>query len=195
MSNYNSLQQVFLISMPHLKNPFLARSVIYLWEYNEKGACGIMINKLMDFTLQEVLKHLDIKAEDPRIDDYPVLQGGPNSIGQGFIIYRHPNASDHGNEKKTEITISSSKQDLADIAKGIGLGDCLISLGCTRWHEKELDKELANNDWLVAPFNEEVLFSPLNSESAKKSIFTKWCDAAATFGLDLNRISANMGHA
>ena len=41
----NSLKNHFLISVPHLKDPFFEQSVVYLCEHDKKGAMGLIINK------------------------------------------------------------------------------------------------------------------------------------------------------
>lgn len=196
MANYNSLQHIFLIAMPKLSDAFFFQSVVYLWEYNEKGASGIIINKPMSFHLGEILKQLDIKVEDPRAENYPVLRGGPVAIDQGFIIRRRHHEDDQDGKPAIEITVSSSKQDLTDMATGEGLGDCLVALGCSSWEPGQLDRELANNDWLIAPFDEHTLFGILSEEGGGEGIAgVKWHDAAANLGIDLSRLSIEVGHA
>ena len=94
MSNYQTLQHIFLIAMPKLADPLFSQSVVYLWEYNEKGASGVIINKPLDFTLGEVLNQLGIIPKATQANAYPVLQGGPVAKEQGFIIRRSYHAAD-----------------------------------------------------------------------------------------------------
>ncbi len=194
MSNYESLQHIFLIAMPQLNDAFFFQSVVYLWEYNEQGASGIIINKPLDFRLGEVLKQLEIEIQDPRAHDYPVLQGGPVAADQGFIIRRHNYQPDDPPKTLVEITVSSSKQDLLDMAQGEGLGDALVALGCAGWGAGQLDRELANNDWLIAPFRQETLFGMLSADEPRTTAM-KWHKAAASVGVDLSRLSSDVGHA
>lgn len=197
MSNYQSLQHVFLIAMPQLKDPFFSQAVVYLWEYNEQGATGIVINKPMNLLLGELLEQLDVAATDPRVINYPVLRGGPVAQGQGFII-RRKETRDFDPSSTTplvEITVSSAKQDLMDLAHGDGLGDSIVALGCSGWAAGQLDKELANNDWLIAPFNESTLFGDSSDNIGQLLTIDKWYTAAASAGIDLSRLSTDVGHA
>lgn len=43
-----NLQHHFLIAMPALQDPMFRRSVVYICEYNDDGAMGIIINKPME---------------------------------------------------------------------------------------------------------------------------------------------------
>lgn len=193
MVNYQSLQHVFLIAMPQLDDPFFAQSVVYLWEYNEQGAAGIVINKPLDMDLGQLLEQLDIPPQDPRLEKRQVLRGGPVLPGQGFIIRRRA-TQDVNAEPLLEITVSSAKQDLEELAHGIGLTDSLIALGCAEWVAGQLDKELANNDWLVAPFSEATLFEDPMVDNTMMGV-VKWHAAAARAGIDLTRLSTDVGHA
>jgi len=44
------LKNQILISMPHMKDPFFSKTVIYICEHEENGAMGLIINKAIDTT-------------------------------------------------------------------------------------------------------------------------------------------------
>ncbi len=75
-----NLQHHFLIAMPALQDPIFRRSVVYICEYNEDGAMGIIINKpLENLQVEGILDKLKIPAEArlPEIRlDKPVMLGG-----------------------------------------------------------------------------------------------------------------------
>lgn len=196
MSSYTALQHVFLIAMPKLRDPLFAQSVVYLWEYNADGATGVIINRPMGICLGELLQQLDVTADDARVQNYPVLCGGPVMPEQGFIIRRHLAAEHPEEERWIEVTVSSSKHDLLELAHGEGLGDTLVTLGCADWAPGQLDRELANNDWLVVPFSEATLFGDGGDGDSDASFIQveKWHMAAARAGIDLNRLSSDVGH-
>jgi len=197
MANYDSLQHVFLIAMPHLKDPFFNQSVVYLWEYNEQGAKGVIINKPMKPHLGDLLRHLQIPIQDQRADDHPMLLGGPVAADQGFLVQRKRDINLDTGKTELRITVCSSKTDLLPLAEGEGLSDTLVVIGHAGWEAGQLDEELKSNDWLVAPFNENTLFSTLEDQSVNETANTaySWRDAAATMGINLNNLSIEVGHA
>ena len=73
----NSLTDHFLIAMPALRDPFFARSVVYLVQHNENGAFGIIVNKPIKMSISEVLDQLGIDDERPANAPQDVLYGGP----------------------------------------------------------------------------------------------------------------------
>ena len=59
-----NLQHHFLIAMPALQDPIFRRSVVYICEYNDEGAMGIIINKpLENLQVEGILEKLKIVPE------------------------------------------------------------------------------------------------------------------------------------
>lgn len=163
--------------MPSLSDQNFSKSVIYLYEHTPEGAMGLVINKPLHINLGNVLKHLKIKVTKKSIETRPVLMGGPVGQEHGFVLHK----------TKNNILISASKEMLTNIATGKGPKHFLITLGYTGWGAGQLEKELNHNDWLIAPFNAEIIFdTPLEN---------RWHKAAQLIGIDINRLSDQVGHA
>lgn len=178
-----NLTNHFLIAMPALKDSLFTKSVVYLYEHSEKGAMGAVINKSLQITLGNLLQHLDIEVKDESIFALPVLTGGPIGPEKGFIIHDQVKKED----AIRQVAISASKEMLDEIAQGKGPEHFIITLGYSGWEAGQLEKELNNNDWLVAPFNKDIIFStPLDK---------RWQAAAKTIGVDVNHLSDQIGHA
>ena len=80
-----TFENQFLIAMPSMADPNFFRSVTYICEHDAKGAMGVIINKPLQISFGELLKHLDIKARDKKIAGRSVLMGGPVGNERGFI--------------------------------------------------------------------------------------------------------------
>lgn len=174
----------FLVATPTLADHNFSKSVIYIYEHSEKGAMGMIINKPLQISLGNVLEHLDITATEEKIANFPVLMGGPVNQEHGFILYdRHENEK----EKHSKMRVSASKAMLKKIAEGNGPKDFIVTLGYSGWQRGQLEKEISRNDWLIAPFNRDILFStPVNQ---------RWEATAALIGIDINHLSDQIGHA
>ena len=182
-----NIKNQFLIAMPTLKDSNFHQAVAYLYEYDEKGAMGIVINKPMRITLGEVLKHLDITATDSSVEANPVLLGGPIAQEQGFVIHDASDLKSAPLALNENIAVSTSKSILQEIALGEHKDEFIVSLGYAGWGPGQLEEELASNSWLLAPVKSEILFS-LPFER-------RWRAAAALIGVDFNRLSSESGHA
>ncbi|QTS84252.1 YqgE/AlgH family protein [Coxiella endosymbiont of Amblyomma nuttalli] len=182
MIKTNIFSNHFLVAMPQLHDFTFAQSVIYLSEHDTKGALGIIINKPLQVNLGSVLEHLKIESDRPDISEQPVLMGGPMGQEHGFIIYENPIS-----KKNLEISVSASKVMLEEIASNKGPGNFLITLGYSGWEAGQLEKEIARNDWLIVPFDRSILF--------ETPIKKRWKKAASLIGIDINRLSDQVGHA
>ena len=72
-------------------------------------------------------------------------------------------------------------------ADGEGPQHLLVALGYAGWGPGQLERELAENSWLFGPADFDILFHTRND--------LRWLAAAALLGIDLNLLSADVGHA
>lgn len=185
MLKTNFLSNYFLVAMPKLNDFNFTQSVVYISEHDDKGALGIIINKpLQQVTLNSVLEHLNIKLMVSDIGELPVLMGGPISQENGFIIYEQENEEKN---QTVQLSVSASKETLEDIANNKGPDNFLVALGYAGWAAGQLEREISRNDWLIVPYNRIILFeTPLKQ---------RWQKAASLIGIDINRLSSQVGHA
>ena len=177
----------FLIAMPTLDDPNFARTVTFVCAHNAEGAMGIVINRPLNIELGEVLAQMQLESVDPGINNQRVYHGGPVHRDRGFIIHRPVRDWGSTIQVSDQIAISTSRDILAAISKGDGPKDMLVALGYAGWGAGQLEQEMADNAWLSGPANLEILFN------APPEI--RWERAAAHVGIDLARLSTEVGHA
>lgn len=182
MMKFPVFKNHFLVAMPRLNDFNFSKSVIYLYEHNKEGALGMIINKPLQINLGNVLEHLNIKERESKITELPVLMGGPVGQEHGFIIFEETSTP-----QGAEVMVSASKGMLHDIALGKGPTDFIVTLGYSGWEAGQLELEIARNDWLIAPFNHDILF--------KTPIEKRWQATAALIGIDIHHLSDQVGHA
>ena len=183
----SNLKNTLLIAMPSLDDPMFARSVAYIFEHSELGAMGLVINKPLDMNVAEIFDLLEIPVTNPELHRRPVLQGGPVNHEHGIILHRENSIG--GGEmisRKHRLVISTSKDDLFTIPQA-QYSDILVSLGHAGWMPGQLEDEILNNDWLVAPLDPKILF--------ELPIEQRWAAAAQSIGVDISKLSLDAGHA
>jgi len=171
--------------MPQLNDPWFAHSVCYICDHNEDGSMGLVINKPLDMQLIEILKELKIDTSKPQ--DQPVLQGGPVSPEQGFILYHGQVKTEQNMEIAPNINLTTSKEILEEIGQGQGPESMLICLGYAGWEAGQLEAEFTANSWLTIPADDELLFNTPSQDIARA--------AAKKLGVDINLLSGQSGHA
>lgn len=182
-----SLANHFLIAMPSLQDPNFSRTVTYICEHNDDGAMGIVINRPMDLTVNDVLDHMGIETGIGELSTAPVYQGGPVQVERGFVLHRPYQHWESSLEIAGDIGIATSRDILSAIAGGNGPDASLIALGYAGWAPGQLEHELGENAWLNGPADQSIIFHRPSEE--------RWEAAAALLGVDLNLLSGDAGHA
>ncbi|HPY40845.1 MAG TPA: YqgE/AlgH family protein, partial [Thiolinea sp.] len=84
------------------------------------------------------------------------------------------------------LSITSSKDILTDIAAGNGPDQFLLVLGCAGWSPGQLEEEIKENSWLTCVANNSILFDMPYPH--------RWRGAASTLGIDVNLMGTAAGH-
>ncbi len=176
-----------LISTQALEDENFTRSVIYLCSHSKDGAVGFVVNKrIKEFSFNDlaVPLHINIPYHSTPISLY---LGGPLDKVRGFVLHSMDYLRGDTIAPGGGIAISSSVDILTDIAFGVGPRENLIALGYANWAPQQLEKEIINNFWLVAPASPELIFRTKDED--------KWEKALETLGIDPLHLSPSCGRA
>lgn len=151
---------VLLAAMPQIMDPFFDHSVILLVDHQEEGSFGLIVNRPTELTINEVLEGLDIEWQgDP---DAMTHFGGPVQPQLGTILFR-PDGGAPASMEQTSLEVSPGIHitqhigDLSAIAERPPRSFRML-LGYAGWSGGQLEEEIARNDWLIAPIDDQILF-------------------------------------
>lgn len=153
-----SLSGHFLLAMPSLSDPSFSGALVYLCEHSSKGAMGLVINRPTDLTVRALLEKIDLEVQQEPNADLPVLFGGPVAGERGFVLHTGDREWGSSLEIVEGIQLTTSRDILEAFAQGLAPEHSLVALGYAGWGEGQLEKELADNAWLVVPADLNVLF-------------------------------------
>lgn len=181
------LTGMLLVAMPSMTDPRFARSVIYLCAHSPDGAMGLVVNQLAgNITFPTVIGQLGIVAGEAGADT-PVHVGGPVETSRGFVLH----SADYVQESTLVIderfALTATIDVLRAIAEGNGPSHRVLALGYAGWSAGQLDQEIQDNGWLVAPADPEIVFGRDNDG--------KWRRALRKIGVDPSLLSSTAGHA
>ncbi len=187
MSESTQLTNQLLIAMPALRDPNFARGVAFLCQHGEDGAMGLMINRLSEYRLGDVLAQMSMHSDIPEVIDAPVLIGGPVQPERGFVLHSPGGDWESSFRISDHVSVTTSRDILVAIAAGNGPRQAVVALGYSGWSPGQLEHELYDNHWLTAPASERVLFeTPLEE---------RWEAAAGLLGVNLFQLASYAGHA
>lgn len=177
----------FLVAMPNLSDASFAQSVTYVCEHNEEGALGVIINRPSDINLGDMFEQLNVEPSDADLNNGVVFHGGPVNPERGFVLHKQPGEWDASLSVADDMVLTSSRDVLEAIAAGTGPAEFLVALGYAGWTPGQLEQELANNAWLTAPGNTQIIFDV--------PVAQRWEAAMAVLGIASDRLSHQAGHA
>jgi putative transcriptional regulator len=183
----SQLTGMLLVAMPSMPDPRFSRSVIYLCAHSSDGAMGLVVNQVAgNVTFPAVIGQLGIEAGQD-CEDTPVHLGGPVETSRGFVLH----SADYVQESTLVIddrfALTATIDVLRAIAEGHGPSRRVLALGYAGWSPGQLDQEIQNNGWLVAPADPEIVFGRDND--------AKWLSALRAIGVDPSLLSTTAGHA
>mgnify|MGYP002381324676 FL=1 len=181
------LTDQFLIAMPALADPNFFQTVVYIGEHNANGALGLVINRPLNLSLEQLLNHLQIATDRFDLAKAPVYSGGPVQPDQGFVLHSPVGHWGATLRVTDRLGITTSRDILQAVAEGQGPTHLLVALGYAGWGPGQLERELVENSWLSSPADFDILFHTPSER--------RWLAAAALLGIDLNLLSTDAGHA
>jgi putative transcriptional regulator len=191
-----NLTHHFLIAMPGLEDEAFARSVVYLCEHSERGALGLVINKLSDISLKHLFDKVDLPLRRLDLAESPVFQGGPVQTERGFVLHEavlsgevDPTESVYASTMTIPggLEMTTSKDVLEALSTGAGPRKVLVSLGYSAWGEGQLEAELGENSWLTVEADLGVIFDTPVEQRYDKALLL--------LGLQAWMLSPEAGHA
>ena len=181
------MERQMLIAMPGMVDSNYAGSVTLLCQHNEAGAIGITINRMSNFTLGEVFSQLKIDCGNDVIRNLPVLEGGPVAPDRGFVVHSPLDGYESSMKVGQEIMVTTSRDVLADIAKGSGPDKYVVALGYAGWGGGQLEGEMLANAWITVSADTDIIFDlPLPS---------RFDQALGRLGIKIDQLLPDAGHA
>lgn len=153
-----SLRGHFLVASRDLRDPNFYKTVVLMIEHNKQGAMGVVVNRPSGVTVAQALsEHFDL----PETDDV-VYSGGPVEEQAYFILHNSPELDTTEAPIVPGLFAGSSEEVFEQVVRSAaeGLSDVRFRVfaGCAGWGPKQLEGELARNDWFVCPAGSDFIF-------------------------------------
>lgn len=181
------LEGQLLVATTLITESCFNRSVLYICAHGDDGAMGVIVNHtLPELTYKDVLKQLKIDLA-AGFKAPPVYLGGPVEASRGLVVHSPDYSHNDTVHLSEDIAVTSNLQVLHDIAEGHGPHKHILTLGYAGWAPGQLEAEVEANSWISVPATPELIFDTPDPE--------KWGLAAHSLGIDMFKLSGDVGHA
>lgn len=167
MYKMEDLTGKFLIASPSVtEQSYFSKSLIYIVKHDQTGTMGVVVNSpLITLDGQVSVSASETSEEEITLKNIHTYSGGPVDVEKGFILQMKKEP-----ELKTEvINITSNVTDLKNLSKKNPNTNMLL-FGYCGWEEGQLEEELLESCWIVAPANKDILFSTKDEEKWDKAL-------------------------
>jgi putative transcriptional regulator len=174
----SELTSQLLVAMPQLDDPNFKRSVVLLVHHGEGGSFGIVLNRALDLTMSELMQNSGIQ--------WPtgvgsVGWGGPVQPERGWVVFcdDHSTSAAAGDDVVATLEQGVCVTGSLDMLRAVAShppAAVRLFLGYAGWGAEQLESELAEGAWLLAPLRREVVF-----DTAENSM---WESVVRGLGID-----------
>ncbi len=119
------------------------RSVILLADHNEEGSIGFILNKPLDYTINDLIPEIEASLR--------IYNGGPVEQDNLYFIHKIPDLIPNSIEISHGIFWGGDFNKVTELINNGELSDTDIRffLGYTGWESEQLISELLSNTWIV----------------------------------------------
>lgn len=172
-----------LISMPQLLDPNFFHTTSLLSEFTSEGAMGVVLNRPLDITLDQLL------SKDKKITEKSTIYaywGGPVQNERGFIVHEDESFATEGLTIAPGLYLSGSSETLEKLVTAPTANSkkrFRLFLGYAGWGPGQLEREIAESSWITAPIDHDLIFASSHENLWEKSM--------AKLGIDPSKLAAS----
>jgi len=158
-----------------MSDPNFEHTVVLLWNFDEHGAVGVVVNRGTRHKLSDVL--------DPELrlggrEDDTAWWGGPVDPGTGTVVVEGPIAEHEGDQLTPNLSVTRSAEALERLL--VEDNPMLLCFGYAGWGPGQLNDEIESGGWLFADIDLDLLF--------RTPVDDRYAAALASIGLTESNI-------
>lgn len=150
----DSLTGSLVVASPNMDDPNFEHSVILMIEHSDQGAMGLVLNRPMATTVDEVWDQLSVLPCP--LDQQPLLQGGPC---EGPLMLLHDRKDQAQIEVCRGVCFTTDEPMVRELLTDNPQA-MRFFVGYAGWGPGQLENELNLGGWLVTQAHADVVFDP-----------------------------------
>ncbi|GEM_PF-82510 len=148
-----SLKGQLLLDGGMLTGSFFHRTVVFVCQHNDEGAFGLILNRRMEHTIQE----LSTEIVPEKLEKTPIYVGGPVQPGALSFLITDSYLDDE--EIIPNVAMGHSFDRLVELCNNYSpQRDIRIYSGYSGWSPGQLEAEIKRGSWTIHPANKKLVF-------------------------------------
>ncbi len=161
-----SLRGQLLIASTSLVDPNFARTVVLIASHTETGALGLVLNRELDSELFEIWSRI---SSEPCLRSEKVRHGGPVPGTLMALHDRRPLA----NLVVTDDLYVATELNAMEALAASDEGRAIFYVGHSGWGPGQLEHEIQEGSWLIAPAEADHVFGDHDAHALWKTATTE----------------------
>ena len=146
---------VFLVAKPKIAEGPFAESVVLLLMHGDTGTLGVIVNRLTEASLDDVLPTL----EPGNKETHRVFFGGPVALNGLLFVFRSTRPPEGASHVMGDVYYSAELEVLEEVLKRKTSSSALrLFLGHSGWGKGQLKWEIGRGDWELVRADTETVF-------------------------------------
>ena len=155
-----------LVATPLLQSdPYFAKAIVYIFEHQQQGAIGLILNQPGALSLADVLERAEMAhilnsmalAHDFGLKK--VLSGGPLAPQYGVVVQTQADTNALCIESLTEARLEKVCQQNQSMAFE-------LCFGISAWSQGQLEQEIEQGAWQTLPYDTQFMQTPYRKRYA-----------------------------
>ncbi len=145
--------------MPQLADPNFRRAVVLVVHHDAESTFGLVLNRGVDLSVRELCESLDFQWNGRPAEE--VAWGGPVESNTGWLLFQDTLETEIDDEEVSRLGDQLCFAGSMEVLRQLALrppSDLRIFLGYAGWGGGQLETELAQGAWVVAPLSPEIVF-------------------------------------
>jgi putative transcriptional regulator len=160
-----------LIASRSMGDPRFSEAVILILHHDAGGAFGIVINRpIGERSIKSLLAATGEGKEVGVTGNLRVFAGGPVEPQLGFVIHTPDYRRKDTLTIDDEVAMTADRAILVDIGHRHGPRKSLIAFGYAGWAAGQLEAEIADHAWYIAPGDPRLIFDTPRAELWDKAM-------------------------
>ncbi|MCZ6464884.1 MAG: YqgE/AlgH family protein [Proteobacteria bacterium] len=155
----STLSASLLVAMPQLQDPNFRRAVVLLVKHDEDGTFGLVLNRPVDLSALNLCASLDVDWNgDPA---HPIHWGGPVQPNTGWVVFNQGTVGAREDDDVSQVASGIYFAGSLDVLRSVAESppsQLRLFLGYAGWGPGQLEYEMSEGAWLVAPLSDDVVF-------------------------------------